>query len=303
MKLFEFFGSIHSDIMLSRFTTWQIGGPADWIIMPACTDDLKVLLAETTRTGTPWFVLGNGSNVLFSDAGFRGVVITLGTGFKRISFHGETIQTGAGVALSYLAQQAANAGLSGLEPLAGIPGTVGGAACVNAGAFGRSLLELCTDIKGIDSSGMETSYANIHSGYRSRRFPVDVILTELRLKLTAGQPSRIHEQISKYLEVRRSTQPLSEASAGCTFKNPENQGAGRLIDELGLKGFQNGRAMISRKHANFIINTGGATAADVTGLIKLIRKRVRETFNVQLELEVIILDEYGNILDPGGEIE
>ncbi|MGB3976659.1 MAG: UDP-N-acetylmuramate dehydrogenase [bacterium] len=303
MKFVDFHGSVHTDISLARFTTWRIGGPSDWMIMPSNMDDLDMVLAEIRRIRTPWFILGNGSNVLFSDNGFRGVIITLGTGFKRLSISGEMVQAGAGVMLNHLAQQTASAGLSGLEPLAGIPGTLGGAAAVNAGAFGSSLLDRCTVIKGIDSSGIKRTYTNILSDYRSRKFPADFIITELQLKLTPDDPSRIHEQIFNYLEKRRSTQPLSEASAGCTFKNPDSRGAGRLIDELGLKGFQNGRAMISTKHANFIINTGEASSADVIGLIEIVRRRVWEAFKVKLELEVIVLDEYGHFLDPGRDLE
>lgn len=303
MKLVEFHGSVHTDIPLARFTTWKIGGNTDWMIMPSNFDDLDILMTEIRRTRIPWFILGNGSNVLFSDKGFRGVVITLGTSFKRMSISGDTVRVGAGVTLNHLAQQTAATGLSGLEPLAGIPGTLGGAAAVNAGAFGSSLLDLCIEINGIDSLGVKRSFKNIFSSYRSRVFPDDFIITELQLKLTKDDPSRIHEHLSKYLERRRSTQPLAEASAGCTFKNPENQGTGRLIDELGLKGFQKGQAMISKKHANFIINTGNASSADVVELIDYVRKRVWERFNVKLELEVIILDEYGKGLDPGGDIK
>jgi UDP-N-acetylmuramate dehydrogenase len=299
VKLNGFKGTVCTDVELNRYTTWGIGGKADMIIMPSSISDLKIALHELSKYNLPRFVLGNGSNVLFSDKGFRGAVFILGAGFKHIAIDGSTVTAGAGVMLHYLAQKTAAAGLSGLEELAGIPGTVGGAAFSNAGAHGRSFLSMCNAIHGLDSSAKEVTLTSIHSGYRSSGLHDDFVITDINLKMTISSPSEIHELTTKYLEKRRSTQPLSEASAGCTFKNPDKRGAGRLIDTLGLKGFQKGQAMISGKHANFIINTGRAKASDIVGLIEHVRLKVWDAYGVKLELEVCIIDEFGKPLDPG----
>jgi len=154
---------------------------------------------------------------------------------------------------------------------------------------------------GIDQNGAVIKRRNIPSKYRTGVLSDNLVITKLDLSLTQCDPIRIHELMNQYLEQRRSTQPLSEASAGCTFKNPQHSGAGRLVDKLGLKGFQIGRAMISEKHANFIINTGSARATEVIDIIGHVRKKVWEEFSIQLDLEVIVLDEQGNHIDPGGD--
>ncbi len=295
--------NITHDVSLDKLTTWRIGGLADWLIEISDCSDMLCFLREASESGIPWLILGNGSNILFSDDGFRGAIVTLGSAFRNISVDRDHIRVGAGAQLSQLANQAAAAGLTGLEPLAGIPGTVGGAAFVNAGAFGCSLLQLCCEINGFDHYGQYKSFDDIHPVYRCGGFPAGTIITELQVSLTSGEPSRIHELMIKYLEQRRSTQPLSEASAGCTFRNPENTGAGRLIDGLGLKGFQIGRAMISTRHANFIINSGEATATDVIKIIRHVRREVRKVHGINLDLEVLVLDEQGCHLDPGGDLE
>lgn len=297
----DYQGAFSSSVPLSRLTTWKTGGPADWLAKPASLKDLCALMQAVYIHELPWFVLGYGSNVLFSDAGFRGVVIVLGDGFEDIQISENNIVAGARAALKAVANTAADHALTGLECLAGIPGTVGGAARMNAGAHGVCILDFCREVRGVTHRGEITKITDIRPGYRSGGFPDDVIITELILKLTPGDPDQIHQRMSQYLEQRRSAQPLSEASAGCTFKNPSGDGAGRLIDRLGLKGFQNGRAVVSEKHANFIINSGGATASEIIELIKHVRSRVMSEYGVQLELEVQIVDEYGRPVDLWGE--
>jgi len=285
---------------LSRLTTWKTGGPADWLAEPSSLEQLCALMKDLTVHHLPWFVLGYGSNVLFSDAGFRGVVIVLGDGFEDIRFVDTEIHAGARASLRALAAEAAAQSLSGLEPLAGIPGTVGGAARMNAGAHGVAILDFCREAQAVNAGGEIVNLTDIRPGYRSGGFPGDVIITEILLTLKPGQPDQIRQRMNQYLEQRRSAQPLSDASAGCTFKNPTGNGAGRLIDRLGLKGFQNGRAAVSEKHANFIINSGGATASEIIELISYVRSRVLSAYGVRLELEVQIVDEMGCPLDPGG---
>ncbi len=299
MNLERFKGTINLAIPLHRFTTWKIGGIADMVVIPQDKTDLEILVYELSKTNTPWFILGNGSNILFSDNGYRGAVIILGDGFKHISTEDSMIRAGAAASLHQLAQKTAQTGLAGLEELAGIPGTVGGAAFVNAGAHGKSLMDYCTAVHGINALGKQTTLTTFRPEYRSGGLPDNFIITDIDLKLTFKNPSEIHALMTKYLEKRRSTQPLADASAGCTFKNPDNRGAGRLIDELGLKGFQKGRAMISSKHANFIINIGEAKASDVIDIIRHVRMKVWKSYGVRLQLEVLIIDEYGNPQNPG----
>lgn len=301
MKQPDFKGRISTNVPLSRLSTWRIGGPADWVVEADTEAEIEAFLRQVRLCSIPWIVIGNGSNILFSDRGFRGAILLLGTGFKSVSIEQSSVRAGAGIHLSHLANTVADAGLSGFEPLAGIPGTAGGAAFVNAGAYGCSMLHMCDRIMGFGPTGEYRSFDEIKPEYRSGGFPDGCVITEILLTLTPSDPPRIHEQMSKYLEQRRSTQPLSEASAGCTFKNPEGTGAGRLIDGLGLKGFQTGRAMISTKHANFIINSGGASASDVIDVIRHVRQRILEAHGIRLQLEVLVLDEWGTHTDPGGE--
>jgi len=302
MHLPDFNGNLSSGILLSRLTTWKIGGPADWFAEPDSLPDLELLLQTLNNQNISWFILGNGSNILFSDAGFRGVVIRLGTKFKTVKIKDSKVIADAGVQLSVFSRLLAEKGLAGMEAFVGIPGTLGGAAFVNAGAFNQSILTNCVKVEGFSKNLCFKTITDIRSGYRSGGFPDDFIITRLHFNLTPDDPSRIHQLMNQYLEHRRSTQPLSEASAGCTFKNPENSGAGRLIDDLGLKGFQNGRAMISTKHANFIINCGNASSSEVIKLIEHVRSKVSDNYGVKLELEVLILDENGNRINPNGAI-
>ncbi|MCD4652876.1 UDP-N-acetylmuramate dehydrogenase [bacterium] len=302
MHLPDFQGLKLSSVPLSQFTTWHIGGPADWFVEPQSLRDLEILINSLRDQNISWFLLGNGSNILFSDSGFRGVIIHLGDGFHNIQFTDSIVIAGAGAQLNLLTKLAADKGFTGIEGLAGIPGTIGGAAFTNAGAYDQSFLSRCIEIQGLcEKKGFKT-ITDIRPGYRSGGFPDDFIITGLHLSLTPGDSDRIHQLMNQYLERRRSTQPLSKASAGCTFKNPDNSGAGRLIDELGFKGFKNGRAMISEKHANFVINSGGASASEIIKLIGHVRSKVSETCGVELELEVLIIDENGNRIDPEGTI-
>lgn len=293
MKPPEFTGKTFSSVPLSKYTTWKVGGPADWLFIPDTLPALQTVIRWINRHNLSRIVLGNGSNILFSDYGFRGAVILLGKAFNAIQIHESSIFSGAGVMLSQLARQAADAGLSGMEALAGIPGTVGGAGYVNAGAHGQSIMALCQSAQGVTGDSEIENKTDFHWGYRSGGFPDDFIITGLHLALQAGNPMEIHQLSNQYLERRRSTQPVSEASAGCTFKNPEGTGAGRLIDELGLKGFQIGRAMISTKHANFIINSGGASASEIIELMRHVKDRVRSRYGVTLIPEVVIVSKDG----------
>lgn len=295
-------GEVRRDELLSAHTSIRVGGPADIFILPRDAADLQTLLRH--RGEIPLFILGEGSNLLVRDRGIRGIVVSLKESFKTI--HGPHFDTpgeeeptallraGAGVKLSYLAKYAARFGLTGIERLAGIPGSVGGALIMNAGAEGTEIGDVVESVTRITPDGeMETlNRDQLSFGYRKTVFPTkEGIIVEATLRLKKGDAAKIQETMDTHLTRRSQTQPLTVPNSGSIFKNPPGDAAGRLIEAAGLKGTRFGQAAVSLKHANFIVNQGQATARDVIRLIEHIQETVREKFGTELEREIIIAGE------------
>jgi len=276
---------------MSRHTSFRIGGNARFFAQPSNDDELRLALDFFASKGEKIYMLGGGTNLLVRDEGVDGAVISMRGGWKDIQIDRDdgTVKVGAGAALSALVKHTVEAGLAGLEGLAGIPGTVGGALVMNAGGKYGNIGDVVTSVRMMDKSGkvIEFSAAQMKFAYRSSAVG-DRIVLDAKLKLTAKGADELKRTMHRVLEEKRTSQPLSAHSAGCVFRNPEGQSAGALIDKLGLKGMRVGGAMVSPIHANFIVNAGGATAADVIELIERIREKVRSQTGIELELEIKI---------------
>ncbi len=275
---------------LKEHTTFKIGGPCDIMIFPNSVEALKELLQEANR----YMVLGNGSNVLFSDNGYRGAIFVLGSDMSDITIDGEYITASAGASLARVCKTALDSSLTGLEFAYGIPGSVGGAVFMNAGAYGGEMKDVVTEVTCITHDGEIRIYTNdsLDFGYRSSRFTKsDEIIVSAKFKLSTGDRSSIKARMDELIARRKSRQPLEYPSAGSTFKRPEGTYAGLVIEESGLKGYSIGGAKVSDKHANFVINTGDATAQDVMNLISHIKKTVFEKTGYELECEVKLVEE------------
>lgn len=275
---------------LSRHTSFRIGGPADFFVQPGTPAELAGVLAILRDEGIPFFILGNGTNLLASDRGYRGAVIRLEGGFNNYHFSRTMLEAGAAVPLATLAKEACGRGLGGLEFASGIPGTLGGALVMNAGAHGSSLCRVVenADILGHDLVLHTKTKNEMGLSYRKSELPAGAIVCVVRLRLEPGERAVLEERRKKYLAFRRERQPC-QPNAGSIFKNPPNDAAGRLLEAAGLKGFRVGGAIISDVHANFIVNTGNATASDVLELIDKAQASVAEKFGVTLELEIKLL--------------
>ncbi len=279
---------ILADHPLAPHTTYGIGGPTALWAAPRSTEDLPVILGAVREAGCPLFVLGRGSNVLVSDRGWPGLTLHLGEALGRMRFGASEVEVEAGCALHDLVLAAAARGLAGLEPLAGIPGGVGGALRMNAGAFGREIAELLVAVGGFTTAGapFEAGRDRLTFGYRASPDLEGIVISRARLRLEKASPATLQRRVGEILELRASRQPLDHPSCGSVFKRPPGYYAGALIEEAGLKGERAGGAQVSPKHAGFIVNLGGATAADVYRLIRRIEGRVFERFGVRLEREV-----------------
>jgi UDP-N-acetylmuramate dehydrogenase len=276
---------------LARYTTWRIGGPARYFVMPADTEDIVKALAFARETGLPWVVLGLGSNVLVKDAGFPGVVIRMGKGLDQFEMKGATAVLGAGLPTPLLARRTAEAGFVGVERFIGIPGTVGGGVYMNAGCHGAEFAEVVTEVTVMDSGGRikTLSRKQVPFAYRSSGLGRVVVL-EAKLALGEESPVKLKEIQNRLLRWRKAGTPFDQPCAGSTFRNPGGpKSAGVLIDECGLKGQREGGAQVSMLHANYIVNTGTATANDVLRLIDSVRKTVLRRTGVELELEIKVL--------------
>ena len=281
------------DEPMSRHTTFRIGGPADALFFPANADELSRALRIAEELDEPCFVMGNGSNLLVRDGGLRGLVICVGEPMSAISVEGTTVRAQAGASLSRLAREALNAGLAGLVFASGIPGSVGGAVAMNAGAYGGEICNVLSRALVLDNGvAAWKSAEELHMGYRNsdvlRR---GLIVLEAEFALSEGDRDALLAETNELARRRREKQPLNLPNAGSTFKRPEGHFAGALIQEAGLKGCRVGGAQVSELHAGFIVNAGGATARDVLDLIAHVRARVKETSGVDLEPEVRIIGE------------
>ena len=273
---------------MSRRTTFGIGGPA-LLIRPQNREQLQTAVALCRGAGQPPFILGRGSNLLVSDAGIARPVIQLGEGLSTVVRQGDTLRCGAGAALISVCLQAARAGLSGLEWAYGIPGSLGGGVYMNAGAYGGEMKDVVAEVTYLDENGdfCTASGDALQFGYRHSVFQQrECCIVEAVLALAPGRESEIRAAMEDYMNRRREKQPLEYGSAGSTFKRPAGNYASALVDRCGLKGLAVGGAEVSQKHAGFIINRGGATAAEVLQLIAEVQRTVREKTGYELECEV-----------------
>ena len=279
---------------MHRHTSWRIGGPAEILVEPSGLADIKAAVRYAKEKKIPLTVIGNGTNLLVSDYGITGVVLKLGRGLSEISIEDKTMTVGAGAKLSRIAAAARSAGIGGLEFISGIPGTLGGAVVMNAGAYGNSVSEVLEKVLVIDHNGQISSQkkADIVFGYRSSSLQeARLIVVEAVLKGYPRDKKEIKEEMRNLGESRRASQPLDYPNAGSVFRNPPGYSAGWLIEEAGAKGLREGDAQVSEKHANFIVNLGNATAKDVIILISKVQDIVDRKFGIKLEKEIRVLGE------------
>ncbi|RKP55272.1 UDP-N-acetylmuramate dehydrogenase [Cohnella endophytica] len=287
-------GEVRTNEPLAGYTTWKIGGPADLFLVPNNDEELATSLRLLRGYDVPWCMLGRGSNTLVSDKGVRGAVIKLGDGFDEVRFDGGTVFAGASYSFIKLSVMAGKQGLTGLEFAGGIPGTVGGAVYMNAGAHGSDISRILqsADVVWDDGSRAELgkdemAFSYRHSILQERRG----IVTRAVFRLEEGDRKEIAAALATYKDRRRRTQPLQMACAGSVFRNPPNDHAARLIESAGLKGMREGAAEVSTVHANFIVNHGGARAEDVLALIRRVQRTIAEAYGIELVPEVLMLGE------------
>lgn len=285
----ELKGRALADEPLAKHTSFGIGGAADLLVFAADLEDLREVLGFCKLERTPLFALGNGTDLLVRDGGFRGIVVSLKDGFSAVWAEGGEVVCGAGMDLSALLSFASDLSLTGLEFLAGIPGTVGGAIRRNAGAYGGEVSQRVLSLKGMsrECEVVGLKLDEVQFGYRESRFPQALVIFEVTLGLV--KDGRVKELTDEYLHKREQTQPLTGRSAGSVFKNPDGMSAGRLVEQAGCKGLRVGGAQVSTKHANFIVNVGGASSEDVLQLISQVRDKVRMEAGVELELEIEVV--------------
>ncbi|MBF5077959.1 UDP-N-acetylmuramate dehydrogenase [Paracoccus sp. NBH48] len=302
-------GSLIPDRTLDGLTWLRVGGPADWLFQPADEDDLAEFLAALDP-GVPVFPMGVGSNLIVRDGGIRGVVIRLGRAFNSVEIDGDTVTAGAAALDAQVARRAAEAGLD-LTFLRTIPGSIGGAVRMNAGCYGSYVGDHLIDAQAVTRQGARVTLtpADLRFGYRETHLPTDWVITSARLRAALGDPDRLHAKMADQLARRDESQPTRERSAGSTFRNPagfsstgqaddvHDLKAWSLIDRAGLRGHSWGGAQMSEKHPNFLLNTGGATAAELEALGELVRRRVLEESGHDLQWEVI------RIGDPGPDTD
>ncbi len=284
-----------ADADMKQYTSFKAGGRADLLVMPGSYDDLVYITDILKAEKTPYMIMGNGSNILVKDGGYRGVIIRIDDGFSDIQVRGTSIIAGAGALMSSVARKALEAGLAGFEFASGIPGSIGGGVFMNAGAYGGEIADVIEyakvlekasgSIKQIPASELELSYR--HSALQQSG---DIVI-EVKLNLKKGSYGEIAEKMKTLTARRNEKQPVQYPSAGSFFKRPEGYFAGKLIQEAGLKGLSVGGAKVSSKHSGFVINTGGATASDILSLMRLVQNTVYDKFGVMMEPEVRIIGE------------
>lgn len=284
----EFGGALRRNVPMRDYTSFRIGGAADAVLFAQSEEQLVRAVRLCKEAGERYLVVGNGSNLLVSDRGVRDLVIIIRDAFSQVSFSDETMTVGAGVRLTAAAQAAAGQSLSGLEFAYGIPGLVGGALAMNAGAYGGEMAQIVQSVRILEPDGEIHEFSNeqMEFDYRKSALKNGRIALSATLLLHRGEEEAIRARMVQYKSARQEKQPLSFPSAGSVFKRPEGHFAGALIENAGLKGVSVGGAQVSQKHAGFIVNTGTATCQDVLELIKLIQKRVLEQSGVQLETEL-----------------
>ncbi len=287
---------VYPEEPMRRHTTFRIGGNADLLLEPTCEDQITAVVALLKQEQVPYMILGNGSNVLVGDKGIRGVVVKIGNDFSACRAEGTTLSAQSGIKLSRLAKFALEQGLTGLEFAAGIPGTLGGALYMNAGAYGGEMKQVVKEVTYLTPDGEQKTVTGEECGfgYRTSIFAKmdGCVILGCKLELTKGDQKEILALMEDLAERRCSKQPLNLPSAGSTFKRPEGYFAGKLIQDAGLMGFRVGGASVSEKHAGFVVNDKEATAEDVRMLIEEIQKKVEADFGVRLEAEVKFVGEF-----------
>ncbi|NLD10552.1 MAG: UDP-N-acetylmuramate dehydrogenase [Clostridiales bacterium] len=284
---------IMKNVDMSRYTTFRAGGKADEMVIPETAEELVEALNEIKEKKVPYIMLGNGSNTLVTDGGFHGTVIKLGERFNSIQVNGSSVSCGSGALMSSVAKAALAADLAGFEFASGIPGSIGGAVFMNAGAYGGEMKDIvvsATVIDGVGGDLQERLVDDMDLSYRHSAFQNSGdIITQVNLCLTKGEHADIAERMRELAEKRNSKQPVQYPSAGSFFKRPEGYFAGKLVQDAGLKGLTVGGAQVSELHSGFIINRGGATATDIIQLMHLVQNTVYDKFGVKLEPEVRII--------------
>jgi len=283
---------------LARYTSMKIGGPADYFIEVENGAALARLLALLGRHQTPTCFLGKGSNVLISDRGVRGAVVRLAGEFKRVEWREEGptawVQAGAAYGVTQLVREAARKGYGGLEFAEGIPGSVGGALVMNAGAYGSEFEKVVEQVEGVTPEGKPVCFSReeLAFTYRESNLPAGTVVTRVRLRLYKEEAARVSSKVRELVSKRKSSQPAGFPNSGSMFRNPPGDFAGRLIEAAGLKGRRIGQSQISERHANFIVNLGAAKAGEVRQLMELARREVKKQFGVELVAEVRLLGEW-----------
>lgn len=281
--------SILIDEPMSRHTTFRVGGPADFFVTPKAKEEVRDVIRICKEAGMPYYIIGNGSNLLVSDAGYRGVIVQIYKEMNEVKVEGDLVKAQAGALLSGIAAKALGAELSGFEFASGIPGTIGGACVMNAGAYGGEMKDVLESVTVLTGEGkiIELDRNELELGYRTSVIAKKgYIVLGAVLKLERGDGEKIKTYMDELKEKRVTKQPLEYPSAGSTFKRPEGYFAGKLIEDAGLRGFQVGGAQVSEKHCGFVINRNHATAADIMELMRQVQIRVKENSGVDLEPEV-----------------
>jgi UDP-N-acetylmuramate dehydrogenase len=294
-------GDITYNADIAKGTWFRVGGTADALFKPADEKDLADFLA-TCPSDIPITILGLGSNVIIRDGGIRGVVIKLGKNFAEIDHDGDIITVGAGATDAVVARYGADNGLGGLEFLIGIPGNIGGALRMNAGAYGAEIADVLIDCRVMDRNGFIHTHnvKDMNMTYRHCGLPDDVIFLSARFRTMADDPNLIHARLNEIKKQREDTQPVKDRTGGSTFANPDGHKAWELIDAVGGRGLQIGGAKVSEKHCNFLINTGDATASDLECLGEELRNRVKDKFNITLQWEIRRIGELEGDFDTRG---
>ena len=281
--------SILIDEPMSRHTTFRVGGPADFFVTPKAKEEVRDVIRICKEAGMPYYIIGNGSNLLVSDVGYRGVIVQIYKEMNEVKVEGDLVKAQAGALLSGIAAKALGAELSGFEFASGIPGTIGGACVMNAGAYGGEMKDVLESVTVLTGEGkiIELGRNELELGYRTSVIAKKgYIVLGAVLKLERGDGEKIKTYMDELKEKRVTKQPLEYPSAGSTFKRPEGYFAGKLIEDAGLRGFQVGGAQVSEKHCGFVINRDHATAADIMELMRQVQIRVKENSGVDLEPEV-----------------
>ena len=277
--------------LMQKHTTFHVGGAAKYFAIPKNVDEIQTLIAYCQKQNMSYCVLGNGSNVLFADAGYDGMIIQIGNAMSEIRVDGTVVYAQAGAILARVAKTAYEAGLTGMEFAAGIPGSIGGAIVMNAGAYGGEMKDVvsCVDVLSTDGTRRKYTCDEMEFSYRHSIIDSDKIVVGVELALQKGDKTVILNRMNELAEARRSKQPLEYPSAGSTFKRPEGYFAAKLIDDSGLRGYRVGGAMVSEKHCGFVVNVEHASTADVLAVMQHVQEVVNEKYGVMLEPEVRII--------------